>query len=41
MENILSAKTNVQQMAQMIMNAIVNKRAKSKDNSTVVILDIH
>lgn len=41
MENILSGKSNVQQMAEIIMNTIVNKKAKSKDNSTVVILDIH
>ena len=41
MENILSAKCSVQQMAETIMNTIVYKNAKSKDNSTVVILDIH
>jgi len=41
MENILSGKGTVQQKAELIMNAIINKRAKSKDNSTVVILDIH
>ena len=41
MENILSAKCSVQQMAEAIMNNIVYKPAKSKDNSTVVILDIH
>ena len=41
MENILSARCSVQQMAETIMNNIVYKTAKSKDNSTVVILDIH
>ncbi|MBQ2982930.1 MAG: protein phosphatase 2C domain-containing protein [Lachnospiraceae bacterium] len=41
MENILSAKCSVQQMAENIMNTIVYKTAKSKDNSTVIILDIH
>lgn len=40
MENILSSKMNVQQMAESIMNTIVYKNAKSKDNSTIVILDI-
>ena len=41
MENILSGKSSVQQMAEIIMNTIVNKKAKNKDNSTIVILDIH
>ncbi|MBQ2746010.1 MAG: serine/threonine-protein phosphatase [Lachnospiraceae bacterium] len=41
MEDILSRKGNAQQKAEIIMNTIVYKNAKSKDNSTVVILDIH
>ncbi|MBD5135742.1 MAG: SpoIIE family protein phosphatase [Lachnospiraceae bacterium] len=40
MENILSRKISVQQKAEEIMRKIMNKRAKSKDNSTVIILDI-
>lgn len=41
MENILSKRGSVQQKAELIMNAIINKKAKSKDNSTIVILDVH
>lgn len=41
MEDILSRKGNAQQKAEIIMNTIVYKNAKSKDNSTVVILDIY
>lgn len=41
MEDILSRKGTVQQKAEIIMNTIVYKNAKSKDNSTVVILDIN
>lgn len=41
MENILSGKYTAQQMAEIIMNTIVEKKARNKDNSTVVILDIH
>lgn len=40
MENILSGKMNVQQMAEEVMRKIMNKKAKNKDNSTVIILDI-
>ncbi len=40
MENILSGKMNVQNMAEEIMRKIMNKKAKNKDNSTVIILDI-
>lgn len=40
MENIMSKKRNAQHKAEMIMKAIINKNAKNKDNSTVVILDI-
>ena len=41
MEDILSSKDNVQRKAEIIMDTIVHKNARSKDNSTVVILDIH
>lgn len=40
MENILSGKMNVQQKSEEIMRKIMNKKAKNKDNSTVIILDI-
>lgn len=40
MENILSSKVNVQQKSEEIMRKIMNKKAKNKDNSTVIILDI-
>ncbi len=40
MENILSNKMNVQQKSEEIMRRIMNKKAKNKDNSTVIILDI-
>lgn len=40
MENILSGKMNVQNMAEEIIRKIMNKKAKNKDNSTVIILDI-
>lgn len=40
MEEILSMKLNVQEKAEEIIKKIMKKRAKNKDNSTVIILDV-
>ncbi len=40
LENIMSRKGTAQAKAEMIMEAIENKRVNSKDNSTIIILEV-
>lgn len=40
LENILGRRTSAQNKADMIMNAIVRKQVRSKDNSTIIILSV-
>ena len=40
LENIMSRKGTAQKKAEMIMEAIENKKVNSKDNSTIIILEV-
>lgn len=40
LENIMSRKDTAQKKAEMIMEAIENKKVNSKDNSTIIILEV-